>query len=254
MSWIAVAIVGGNLIGGMLGADASQSAANTQAGAANNATAVEKGMYDQTQANVAPWLTAGQTSLQRLMAGTQPGGEFATTPYNPFTMDQFHQDPGYQFQKQEGENSITNAMSKSGGANSNNLKGMMSFSQGLANTDYQQALNNYIQQFQLGNSSKQQNFSNVSGISAEGLGAGLKQGQIGASVGQDIGSNIIGAGNAKAAGTVGVANAFTGAGSSAYNQYLQQQYLQAGAQPNNPVPWATGGNAVDYGMGAGFGY
>lgn len=227
MSWIAVAIVGGNLISGMMGADASQSAAQTQANAADNATATELGMFNQTQANVAPWLDAGQASLKDLMAGIQPGGQYAQTPYTPFTMDQFHSDPGYQFQLQQGENAITNQMSKSGGANSNNMKGLMSFSQGLANTDYQQALNNYIQQFQLGNSSKQQQFSNVSGISAEGLGAGLKQGQIGAQVGQDVGSNIIGAGNATAAGKVGSVNAMTGAGSSAYNQWLQQQYMQA---------------------------
>jgi len=227
MSWIAVAIVGGNLVSGLIGGSAAESAANTQAASADNATAVQLEMFNQTQANVAPWLEAGQSSLKDLMAGIKPGGQYAQTPYTPFTMDQFHQDPGYQFQLQQGQNSITNAMSKSGGANSNNLKGLMSFSQGLANTDYQQALNNYIQQFQLGNSSKQQQFSNVSGIAAEGLGAGLKQGQIGTQVGQDVGSNIIGAGNAKAAGTVGSVNALTGAGSSAYNQWLQQQYLQS---------------------------
>ena len=54
-------------------------------------------------------------------------------------------------------------------------------------------------------------------------GAGL----IGATVAGQVGSNTIGAGNATAAGTVGAANAITGAGSSAYNQYLQQQYLTA---------------------------
>lgn len=228
MSWIAVAIVGGSVVSGMLGANAAESAASTQAGAANNATAAELGMYNTTAANVAPWLTAGQTSLQRLMAGTQPGGEFAQTPYQPFTMDQFHPDPGYQFQLQQGTNAIENQMSKSGGANSNNMKGLMSYSQGLANTDYQQALNNYITQFQLGNQTKQQSFSNVSGLSAGGLGAGLQQGQIGAQVGQSIGGNMIGAGNALAAGKVGVSNALTGAMGTGYNAWLQNQYLNQG--------------------------
>ncbi len=225
MSWIAVAVAVG---GALIGADASTSAADTQASAANNATAVQRGMYDTTAANVAPWLQAGQGSLQQLVSGTQPGGQFTPTPYTPFTMDQFHQDPGYQFQLQQGQNALTNRESVSGGENSNNLKGLLSFSQGLANTYYQQALNNYIQQFQIGNQTKQQGFNNASTISQDGLGAGLHQGLISAQVGQSIGSNIIGAGNAQAAGQVGVANAVTGAGSQAYNSWLQQQFLNNG--------------------------
>ena len=224
MSWIAVAVVGSSLISGF----GAQSAADTQASAANNATDAQLGMFNQTQANAAPWLTAGQSSLKDLVAGIQPGGQFAMTPYTPFTMDQFHQDPGYQFQLQQGTNALTNAMSKSGGANSNNLKGLINFSQGLASTDYQQALNNYIQQFQLGNQTKQQAYNNTAGISATGLSSALGQGQISANVGQNVGSNIIGAGNAQAAGTVGVANALTGGISSGYNQWLQQQYLNKG--------------------------
>lgn len=227
MSWVVTAIVGSNIIGGLIGADASQSAASTQANAANTATATQQAMFDKTTANVAPWLQAGQGSLAQLVAGTQPGGALTPTPYTPFSLDQFHVDPGYQFQLQEGTNQIENMMSKTGGPNSNNLKGLVSFSQGLANTDYQQALNNYITQFQLGNQQKQQEFSNLSQLSAGGLGAGLQQGQISANVGGNIGQNIIGAGNAQAAGRVGVANALTGAGSSAYNQYLQLQYLKA---------------------------
>ena len=227
MSWIAVAIVGGSVVSGMLGADAATSAADTQAGAARDATAAQRAMFDKTEANVAPWLEAGQSSLKDLMAGIQPGGQFDQTPYAPFTMDKFHSDPGYQFQLQEGQNALENKWSKTGGPNSNNMKGLIQFSQGLANTDYQQALNNYITQFQLGNQTKQQEFANIAGISAGGLGAALQEGQIGTNVGQSIGSNIIGAGNASAAGMVGAANAWTGAASNGYNQYLQQQYLQA---------------------------
>lgn len=224
MSWIAAAVIGGSLIS----AYGSKSAADTQAGAASNATAAQLGMYNTTAANVAPWLQAGQASLKDLTAGVQPGGQFYQTPYTPFTMDQFHQDPGYQFQLAQGQNALENQMSKTGGANSNNLKGLINYTQGLASTDYQTALNNYIQQFLLGNQAKQQQFSNVAGIAAGGLSAGLQQGLISADVGKSIGSNIIGAGNAQAAGTVGVANALTGGISSGYNQWLQQQYLNQG--------------------------
>lgn len=236
MSWVAAAVIGSSLISGVMGSNAAEDAANTQANAANQASAQQLQMFNTTQQNVAPWLQAGQSSLARLTAGTQPGGEFSQTPYTPFTTQQFQQDPGYQFQLDQGTNAITNASSINGGMNSNNIKGLIGYSQGLANTDYQQALNNYIQQFQLGNQTKQQNFSNTAGISAGGLSAGLGQGQISANVGQSVGGNIIGAGNAQAAGTVGAANAITGAGSQAYNQYLQQQYLQAFQNQGAPLP------------------
>jgi hypothetical protein len=221
MTWLAAAVIGSAAIGAI----ASTSAAGKQAGAAQHATDVQQAMFNQTQANVAPWLTAGQTSLKELIAGTQPGGPLTQLPYQPFTLDKFHQDPGYQFQQQQGENAAINAMSKSGGPNSNNLKGLIGFSQGLANTDYQQALNNYITQFGLTNQTRQQQFQNLNTISAEGLGAGLQQGQISANVGSNIGQNIIGAGNAQASGIVGASNAFTGGISNAYNAWIQQQFL-----------------------------
>lgn len=191
--WVsAAASIGSALIG----SNASQSAADTQAASASAATSQQKAMFDQTTANVAPWLSAGQESLQGLMSGVRnqnfnPSSYSAPTqvgsgpqfqqydlgpklnqlsgsanlgtvsspaalqayqqytmqnPYQSrgdFTMDKFHEDPGYQFQLQQGQNALSNASSISGGMNSNNLKGLLGYSQGLANQDYQQAFGNY---------------------------------------------------------------------------------------------------------------
>ena len=230
MSWIAVAIVGGNLVSGLIGGSAAESAASTQAGAANNATAAELAMYNTTAANVAPWLTAGQGSLQQLVAGTQPGGALMPSSYTPYGMTQFQASPEYQTMQMQDTaaiNASQNASSISGGGNSNNLKGLLNWTQGNATSQYTTALNNYMNQFLQGNQAKANQFSTLNTLSQTGLGAGLQQGQIGATVAGQVGSNTIGAGNATAAGTVGAANAITGAGSSAYNQYLQQQYLTA---------------------------
>lgn len=77
-------IIGGGLglIGSLVGGNASQSAANTQANAANNATAAQLQMFNTTQANLQPWVTAGGNALQVLMAqlGITPG-----TPASPAT-------------------------------------------------------------------------------------------------------------------------------------------------------------------------
>lgn len=237
MSWVAAAIGGASLVSGLLGANAAEDAAHTQADSAAASNAVQLSMFNRTQENLQPWLQAGSGAVKDLVAGTAPGGQFtpqAYQTYTPFTADQFTQDPGYQFQKQEGEAALTNQQSITGGPNSNNMKGLVSFSQGLASTDYQQALQNYINQFQLGNQvigqnnqNTQQRFANTAAISSGGLTAATGQGNISSNVGANVGGNIVGAGNALAAGTVGASNALTGAGATGYNQYLQQQYLSA---------------------------
>ena len=312
-------IAGGSILSALIGGNASESAASTQANAANQASQVQQNMYNQTAANVAPYLSAGQSSLQSLMSNQGAGmynpasyqtnfnpqgvnANFNTSgvqtnmgqvnPYQNFSMQQFQQDPGYQFQLSQMQNQMQNASSLTGGANSNNMKGLMGATQGLANQDYQQALNNYTSQYQLGsqatlqnanlmamgnqaigqqwqgqqagnaaigqqaqleqmgnqgiqmnNQNLQQMFANQSGLANMGLSAGLQQGQISQGVGASIGNNIIGAGNASAAGQVGIANAVTGSASSGYNSYIQSQYLNA--LTNNGVSPATPYNTVD---------
>ena len=228
MTWIAAAIIGGSVVSGVIGASGAKDAAKTQADAANQASATQLAMFNQTQQNAQPWINAGEGALSQLASGTQPGGALTPTAYTPFTMDQFTQDPGYQFQLQQGQNALTNASSLTGGMNSNNLKGLIGYSQGLANTDYQQALNNYMAQFQLGNQQKQQQFTNLSTLSQAGANAGQGLGTQSANVGSTVGGNTIGAGNAQAAGTVGAANAVTGALGHGYNQWLQSQFMNQG--------------------------
>jgi len=422
--WIAAATIGSSLIG----ANAAGNAADTQANAANNASAQQMAMFQQTKADVAPWIQAGQGTLSQLTAGTQPGGAFMPSAYTAgaqqsqygaaptltgaptlgtagsitgqsplsgsanlqnvstpeamkayqqytmqnqyqdpgnFTMDKFHEDPGYQFQLAQGQNALTNASSLSGGMNSNNLKGLLGYSQGLANQDYQQAFGNYQteaarglnayqtnlqdykQQFglqtqitglnnqnitqnlnnqiaaagfnnnasqtnymnsqaqqgannalaqqqyqdslqklglnneaaqqtfanqnavaqqgfqnantvtglnnqvtnannlsalqlqQLNNANKQQGFNNLSTLSQAGQNAAVGVGNQAVTVGGQIGSNIIGAGNAQAAGQIGTANALAGGLGQGYNAWLQQQYM-------NPVS-TNGFGAAGYG-------
>jgi len=260
MSFIFTAIIGGGAaIGGaLISANASQNAAQTQANAANQASQVQQNMFNTTQQNAAPWLQAGQASLSQLSAGTQPGG--ALTPqayaqYTPFSMSQFQQDPGYQFQLQQGQNALTNQESISGGMNSNNLKSLLGFSQGLANSDYQTALGNYMNQFNQGNTqtglnnqNRQQQFTNLSNLSQTGANAGQGLGTQSANVGSNIGNNIVGAGVAQSAGQVGVANALQSGLNGVANNSQLQQYLQQIYSQNN------GYGAAGYGSASAPGY
>ena len=224
----------GSIISGLGGAYAANKAAQTQSNASNQAAQTQLQMFNQTQQNLQPYMQGGTTAMNQLVAGTQPGGALTPTPYSNFTTQQFQQDPGYQFQLQQGQNALTNAASLTGGMNSNNLKGMVNYSQGMANTDYQNALNNYIQQYQLGNNAKQQQFTNVLAQAGMGENAAAGLGNTSAQVGSQVGNNIVGSGVAQSAGTVGTANALTGA----YNNYLQNQFLN---QYLNQQPTTTPG-------------
>ena len=90
MTWTAVAIVGA----GALGAGASIYGANKQSKAANQASSNQLAQFQQTRSDLMPWQQEGQQALSQLSAGTKPGGQFA----QPFTLQQFQQSPGYQFQ------------------------------------------------------------------------------------------------------------------------------------------------------------
>lgn len=66
MSWVAVGVAGATLVGGVMSSNASQDAADTQAKGAKQASNTQLGMFQNTQANMAPWLQAGNLSLDKL--------------------------------------------------------------------------------------------------------------------------------------------------------------------------------------------
>ena len=84
--WVAGAVVGSAVIGGM----SAKSAAGTQADAANASTAAQERMFERQVELQEPWRKAGETALNRLSAGLGVGGEFDKS-------FEFKADPGYAF-------------------------------------------------------------------------------------------------------------------------------------------------------------
>lgn len=211
--WIAA---GGAVLGAVISSQGSQDAASTQAGAANAATQAQLDMYNQNVQRLSPYVNAGNSSLsnlQGLMGGNGANGVLTS----PFGAAQYQQSPGYQWQLGQGIQAVTNAASATGGVNSGNtMKALTQYGQGLANQDFYQAQNAY-QNWQ--NQVYNMNSGMVNtGANAAGMTAGL-----GANTAQQIGQNTIGAGNARAAGQVGSANAISGGLSSLGNLAMYQQ-------------------------------
>lgn len=197
MPWGFAAAAVGTIAGSVIQGNAANSAAQTQAGATENATAAQLSMFNTTQSNLAPYMKSGTNALSNLNAA-MPG---LTTP---FSATQYQQSPGYAWQMGQGIDAVQNSASAAGGiGGGNTLKALTQYGQGLANTDYQQAYTNYMGQ-------QQQTYNMLSGLANSGQNAAAGLGGISANVGQSVGQNMIGAGNALAAGQIGSANAATG--------------------------------------------
>lgn len=190
----------GQAIGGAItGSDkAPKEAARIQAQAADRAVAEDRRQFDLTRADQQPWLQAGQAALGRLQ--------------NP---NAFQADPGYQWQRAEGQRDIGNSFAARGGAFSGNaLRALSEFNQGLANQSYGQWWN------------RQAGLAGVGQSSAQNLGA------LGSQFSGRIGNNLQNAGDARASGIV----------NQAANR---QQMWNNGMQ--NMQQW------FGYGMGGGWG-
>ena len=208
---VAAAVVGSALIG----ASASKSAAGTQAAAASEATAAQERMFERQVELQAPWRKAGETALNRLSAGLEKGGEFDKA----FSETNWKQDPGYAFRLSEGMKALDRTAAARGGLISGGaLKAATRYGQEMGSQEYQNAFNRYYTE----RANRLQPLQSLAGV---GQSSANTLSSAASNLGSQIGSNIIGAGNAAAAGQIGVANAITGGVGQGINFYQNQQYM-----------------------------
>lgn len=230
---IGAAIAGLGIAGGVassvIGSNAATDAAQTQANAANQASQTELNMFNQTQANEAPYLAAGNNALPALLNGLGIGGGNTTGTGSlnaPFTMQQFQNSPGYNFQLQQGENAVLNNASATGGVKSGNtLKALTQYGQGVANQDYWNAYNAYT-------TNQNTNFNRLQTIAGSGQNAAANLGSLGSQVASNVGANQIGAGNSISAGQVGSATAINNGINGVSSNYLLSSLLNGGGANN----------------------
>jgi hypothetical protein len=214
MTWVAAAIAGSAVIGGY----ASSRAAKTQAQAADRATEAQERMFNRQVELQEPFRQAGVNALPELIEASR---------YTPFSMEQFQQDPGYAFRMREGLKALDRSAAARGGLLSGNqLRGVTQFGQDLASQEYTNAFNRY----QAERAARLNPLQSLTGM-GQSTAANVA-GQAG-QLGQSMASNIIGAGNARASGYMGMANALTG-GLGQYLNYSQGQDMLAAYKARNP--------------------
>lgn len=232
---------------GIANALAANKASSRQSDAANRATDVQQGMYDQMRTNEQPFMNLGRDAGIRV--GTLLGT--AGSPDDPgfgsltkqFTYQDYlnNQDPGYEFMRQQGENALINRTSTTGSAlGGSALKSLMAYNQDYARTGFNDAFARY--QTQQGNI-----FQRLSSLATLGQNAASNTGAQGTAAGANIGANLVGAGNAAAAGIIGGANAFNSGGANAAQIASMFKWGGGGG-------YGGGGSGWDNGFGGGGGF
>lgn len=219
MSWVAAAIGGASLIGGYLQSNAASDAASAQQRAAQQANDLQYRMFSEQRADQEPWRQAGIQAL---------GGLQNSDFQRDFTMSDFVADPGYNFRMNEGLKAIQASASARGGGGGGTLKSLMNYGQNMASQEYSNAYNRF-------NEDRTRRFNRLSSLAGIGQTANSQVANAGQNYANQASSNILGAGNAQAAGYVGQANAINNGMGQGMNTWMQYQMM------NKAFPIVVGG-------------
>jgi hypothetical protein len=267
--WVAGAIVGSAVIGGISSSNAANSAAGAQVAASDAASqaqlqstresiaAQEKAFNRQLELQE-PFRQAGLKGQNRLMdllgvsdnTKAQGYGSLST----PFNAQSMYNDPGYAFRLNEGIKALDRSAAARGGLLSGaQLKAVNRYGQEYAANEYGNAFNRQqLERASILNplqslSGQAQTSANTMSQAAGNLGAGESAALLAG--GNAVAANTIGAGNARASGYIGSANAFNSALQGATGGYIGYQQQQ---QQNALMNRYLGGGGYSGGGGGGY--
>lgn len=231
---------GASIIGGGMAASGARDAANTQADAANRAAALQKQMFDEQQRMSAPYREAGVTGQNRLMEllglGANTGAEGYGKYSKDFGMSDFQADPGYAFRLSEGQKALDRQAAARGGLISGGaLKAAARYGQDMGSQEYGNAYNRY-------QTNRTNQLAPLGSLMSSGQAAAAGAAANAGTYGANAGNLMTQAGQAQAAGQLGVGNTLNNALGTAATAYQNQtnfnNYLASRNQP------ATSGGGV----------
>jgi len=226
------AMMGASLGGGVDASNAASKAAGIQAQSADQATQLQRDMFNKQMELQQPYQEAGVNALNKLQG---------LSDYTKFGMGQFQQDPGYAFRLSEGQKALDRQAAARGGLISGGaLKAAQRYGQDMGSQEYQNAFNRY-QTERSAMLNPLQSLAGVGQTSANIMGSNAGQ------FGVNAGNNMMSGANARASGYVGGANALTGGLSSAANMYQNNQMMNM--MQNNNLNQRYGAGNVYYPSG-----
>lgn len=203
--WVAGAVV----VGSVISADAAGDAASEQAAASDRAAQLQYQQFKESAALQEPWRKAGEQALNKLIPLTE---------YEKFDMSKFEADPGYAFRLSEGQKALDRQAAARGGLISGSaLKAATRYGQEMGSQEYTNAFNRY-------QSERTARLAPLQSLAGVGQTTAQQIGQAGQNYATAAGEAIGAAGQARASGYVGQANAIN-QGLGTYLNYTQNQNM-----------------------------
>jgi hypothetical protein len=225
MPLTALAIAGGAIIG----ANAAESAADTQAAAADRAAQIQREQFNLINQQQAPYRGYGYTALNQiggLLGGQTPMYDMEGKPIldangqpmmqegSGYLTRQFGAEdlktslaPNYEFMLKEGQRAARQRLNAGGSGGSDIDRGITRFAEDYASNAYQNAFQNFSSQ-------RKDIYNTLAGIAGIGQTGQSAVNQANQALGTNLSNLTTSAGAAQAAGQVGVANAYGGAASN----------------------------------------
>jgi hypothetical protein len=254
------AVVGSSVVGGVMQSSAASKAAKAQNAAANASLAAEERMYNQSREDLSPYRQQGYAAGNAISAGLGLGtfnrdtlaeqlgikpndkGEYTTAQQGQidaeiarikaspdygslsrsFTINDYEQDPGYQFRLDEGNKAINAAQAARGNFYSGAaLKEANKYNSNMASQEYGSAYDRWT-------NNQNNKFNKLNSVVGTGSGANNTQAQLNQGYAGAQGSIYAAQGQNKANAATAQGNAWAGAAgniggfaSSYYSPYNQ---------------------------------
>lgn len=229
--YIAAATLGAGALSAGASIFGSNKAAKAQQQAAQAAIAAQQQMFAQAKGEVQPFIDAGKSmipGLQGWLDPTNSGSPLAslmrlTTPGSDMTAA-LEQTPGFQFSNTYGQKAVQNALAARGlgGPGGALARGGADYAEGLAGNTWQNVVNSLLSTFQAGGTGMQ-NLVNTGSGAASSLMGGSN------TAAGNIGQNMVGMGNAQAAGAMGMANGIGQFGNSISTAAILNKLMPSGS-------------------------
>jgi hypothetical protein len=198
----------GFIAGSVISGGASFLGAREQAKSTDRATEEGRRQFERQVELQAPFREGGIQALNKLIP--------MAMNYKPFSLKDFEADPGYGFRLREGMKALERSAAARGGLLSGaTLRGVQEYGQDLASQEYINAFNRY----QTNRSAEMNPLLSLAGAAQTSSNT---LSDAAGRLGEQIGSNLIQGGVARASGYAGIANA-ANTGLSNYLAYQQNQ-------------------------------
>ena len=211
----------GSLIGGVSQAYAGQRAAGTQADAINRAIDLQAQQRREDIARLQPRLDAGNNALAQMQ-----GGAFAQPAAFKFGAGDYQEDPGYAFRLAEGDKLLKRRQSVGGNLfSSQALRNAQEYGQGMASQEFGNAYQRAIDAYNADVARSNTGYNRLAGLADVGQTAGTQIGTAGQNYATNAGNLMGQAGQATAAGQLGIGNTANNLAGAFANQYNTNQMM-----------------------------